>query len=230
MKLKLKVNIASDSNDVKKFNGTAIIIDFFRFSSTIISLLTYKRKIKIFADEKKAVDFYKMNPDYDFFSEREIDIKKYDNSPYLALKKDIKNNVIVLTNSGSKAVNACVSASDIVIATVSNISAVKKYLLSAENEILIIPACIFYDITNCEDFIAARYISDYLVSDSEIDIKHLKNEIEKTGRMNILRRERKTADMDLDIIFSLNRFDVVPRAIIKKDYAEVVDVNSENAD
>ncbi|MBP7795558.1 MAG: 2-phosphosulfolactate phosphatase [Elusimicrobiales bacterium] len=219
----LNIDIAKNQYDVKNFKGIAIVIDFFRFSSTVVALLQRGKRIKVFSDEKIALDFYKANNNYDFFSERKIDIKKYDNSPYLAMTEDIKNDVIVLTNSGSKAVNACINASVIIIATLSNIESVKRYLSSKTDDVLIVPAYIFYDITNSEDQIVAKHIADYLLSDSKIDMNALKNEIEKTGRIDFLRRERDTADKDLEIIFSLNKFKVVPIANIRGSYADVRD-------
>lgn len=219
----LNIAIAKNQYDVKNFKGIAIVIDFFRFSSTVVALLSRGRKIKVFSDEKIALDFYKANNNYDFFSERKIDIKKYDNSPYLAMTENIKDDVIVLTNSGSKAVNACLNASTIIIATLSNIESVKKYISSKSDDILIVPAYLFYDITNSEDPIVATYVADYLLSDAKIDLNALINEIKKTGRIDFLRRERITADKDLEIIFSLNRFNVVPVAKIRGSYAEVID-------
>jgi|YNPMSStandDraft_2_1061718.scaffolds.fasta_scaffold00372_7 phosphosulfolactate phosphohydrolase-like enzyme len=217
------IRIAKDLKDVLSFNGICVIVDFFRFSTTVIALVWRNKYVRVYSDEKKFIDFLKNN-NFDVFSEKDFPIKKFDNSPYLALYENIKDNVIVITNSGSKAVLGAKN-SEIIIGSLCNISSVKNYLDKKDKEIMIVPACIFFNPLHIEDFLISEFMKDFFEG-KNLNLSPIKNEIDRKGRIDELKKLRKTAQEDLEIIFSIDKFDIVPLAFIKGDFAEVYDEKS----
>ena len=217
------IRIAKDLKDVLSFNGICVIVDFFRFSTTVIALVWRNKYVRVYSDEKKFIDFLKNN-NFDVFSEKDFPIKKFDNSPYLALYENIKDNVIVITNSGSKAVLGAKN-SEIIIGSLCNISSVKNYLDKKDKEIMIVPAYIFFNPLHIEDFLISEFMKDFFEG-KNLNLSPIKNEIDRKGRIDELKKLRKTAQEDLEIIFSIDKFDIVPLAFIKGDFAEVYDEKS----
>ncbi|MCX7641289.1 MAG: 2-phosphosulfolactate phosphatase [Elusimicrobiales bacterium] len=216
------IGIAQKVEDVYLFRDTCVIIDFFRFSTTIAALVWRNKNILVFSDEGKILG---LSDKYTVFSEKILDINKFDNSPYLAYTQDFNNDVIVLTESGSKAIMACKNAQSVIIASFSNIDCVKQYLKN-KSEILIIPACIFFNKDHKEDFIFSRYFLSYLNNEIDLDVNSVYNEIYSIGRIDELIKQRKTALEDIKLIFSPNIFGVIPIAKILNDFAEVRDEKS----
>ncbi|HOL62623.1 MAG TPA: 2-phosphosulfolactate phosphatase, partial [Elusimicrobiales bacterium] len=175
----------------------------------------------IYSDEEKALRFWEKNGDYDIFSEKDLKIEKFDNSPHLALTEETKDNLIVLTNSGSKAVMASAKAEKIIIASLCNISALKKYLIKSSEDVMVVPACIFFDQKHVEDFLVSRFIKDYIITGLG-DVDELIKKIDEAGRIKELKKLRKTADKDIEIIFSIDKFKTLPIAKLKGDFAEVM--------
>ncbi len=217
----MNITIAKNKEEVFEFKKIAVVVDFFRFSTTVNALLSRKKNILIYSDEEKALRFWEKNGDYDIFSEKDLKIEKFDNSPHLALTEKTKDNLIVLTNSGSKAVMASAKAEKIIIASLCNISALKKYLIKSSEDVMIVPACIFFDQKHVEDFFASRFIKDYLITGLG-DVDDLIKKIDEAGRIKELKKLRKTADKDIEIIFSIDKFKTLPIARLKGDFAEVM--------
>lgn len=217
----LNIKIADNPETAKNFTGVNVIVDFFRFSTTVSVLVNRGVDVKIFSDEKLAVSYYIKNNDYDFFSEKDINnVNRYDNSPYLASISNSEKAVIV-TNSGSKAVMASENACKIIIASLCNINAVKKYIKNCNKDVLLVPACVFFDTSHVEDFIACKYYSEYFLDKADnIDAEELKNEISKTGRIKELIQKREIAEKDLEIIFSRDIFSIYPSVIIEGVYGK----------
>lgn len=212
------MKLAEKIEDVLDFKGVCVVIDFFRFSTTVSALLSRQKNIVVCSEVKKAYEFYQNG--YSIFSEKELELSRFDNSPYLAYTSNFGVNVCVITESGSKAVMACKNACDIVIASLSNASAVKRYIYG-KSDVLIIPACIFFNRSHIEDFIFSKYLKDYINDKKDLDVNDVYNNIFNTGRINELIKQRKTAFEDLKIIFSKDIFDIIPRAKISCDFAEV---------
>jgi len=218
------ITIAKDVKDVLSFNGICVIVDFFRFSTTVTALVWRNKYVRVYSDEKKVIDFLKNNNNFDVFSEKDLSIRKFDNSPYLALYENIKDNVIIITNSGSKAVLGAKN-SEIIIGSLCNISSVKNHLYKKDKEIMIVPACIFFNPLHIEDFLISEFMRDFF-EEKNPNLSPIKNEIDRKGRIDELKKLRKTAQKDLEIIFSIDKFDIVPLAFIKGDFAEVYDEKS----
>jgi len=179
-----KVRIAFDKEEVFNFTSTAIVIDLFRFSCTIACLIkSGKKDIKVFKSKEEAILFYRNNPESEFFSEINIeDIEKFDNSPFQALNESHPlKPAIVVTNSGSRAVMACSRAKEILIAGFHNLPQLLSYLSQREDDILIVPACIFYNRNHVEDFIAAEAFHKSIIENS-VD-REIIFDIHKTGRI-----------------------------------------------
>lgn len=217
----MNITIAKNKEEVFDFEKIVAVVDFFRFSTTVNALLSRKKNILIYSEEEKALRFWEKNRDYDIFSEKDLKIKKFDNSPYLAMTKETKDNLIVLTNSGSKAVMASAKAEKIIITSLCNISAFKKYLIKSNKDVMIVPACIFFDQKHVEDFFASLFIKDYIITGLG-NGDDLMKKIDEAGRIKELKKLRKTADKDIEIIFSIDKFKTLPIAKLKGDFAEVI--------
>ncbi len=217
------IRIAFDKDEVYDFSGTAIVIDLFRFSCTLACLVKRgKKEIKIFSDRENAVLYHRNNPGGEFFSEMDIsEIEKFDNSPYLALEKSNPDSpAVIVTNSGSKAVMACRKAGEIYIAGFHNLPVLLEKLKNSSENILIVPACIFYNREHKEDFIAAQaFYKSFMdgVCDREIIF-----DIHSTGRiLELMNFRPQTAKKDLEIIMNIGNLNVLPKAQIKGVYAAV---------
>lgn len=217
--------IAKNKEDVYGFRETVLIVDFFRFSTTLNALLFRKKKIFIYDDENKVIEFVKKNSDYDVFSEKDLDIKKFDNSPFLALNREVKDKVIVITNSGSKATLSAKNAREIIIGSICNITAVKKHIENSKKDVLIVPAALFFNTSHIEDFMVCEFLRDYITVNNG-DVKTLRRKIERTGRIEELKTLRKTWKEDVDIIFSQDIFKTLPFVKLRGDYGEVYDESS----
>lgn len=222
-----EILIAKEKEDVYNFGGLSVVVDFFRFSTTINALLTRNKKIRVYSDEKEVIDFINKNKNWDLFSEKNLNIARFDNSPHLALKMALKDNIIVVTNSGSKALLACRKSSKIIIGSLCNISSIKKSLLNFEKEVILIPACIFFNKNHVEDFFACEFIKDY-IEGKNMDLKKLRERVEKAKRIDELLKLRATAREDIEIIFSIDKFNTLPVSRIYGDFAEVVNEKSDN--
>ncbi len=223
----MNIKVAESIKEVESFGGVGIVVDFFRFSTTINSLISRNCKVFVFADEKKAIDFYNKNKNYSFFSEKDLEVEKFDNSPYLALTENISSDIIVVTNSGSKAVMAFKNAYKVLISSLCNITRTKEFIKKIQKDILIVPACIFFNKAHVEDFYVSRFMKNFF-EDKDFNIEKLKEKIVIAGRIDELKKFRKTADKDLEIIFSVDLFSSLPGARINRDFAEVFDEKSNN--
>ncbi|MEF3280614.1 MAG: 2-phosphosulfolactate phosphatase [Elusimicrobiota bacterium] len=223
----MEIKIAKKNEEVESFKDIIIVVDFFRFSTTINALVSKRKKIFVFADENKAIDFYNQNKKFSFFSEKDLNIRKFDNSPYLSLSEKINSNVIVVTNSGSKAVLASKNAYKIIISSLCNITKTKEFILKNNRKVLIVPACIFFNRDHVEDFYASEFLKNFF-ENKKTDLKELKEKIINAKRIEELKKLRKTAEEDIKIIFSVDLFNTLPVAKILGDFAEVFDEKSDN--
>ncbi|MEW5952107.1 MAG: 2-phosphosulfolactate phosphatase [Elusimicrobiota bacterium] len=221
-----KIRIAFEQKEVFDFDYAAVVIDLFRFSCTLACLLEKgKKEVKIFSDKEYAVLYHRNNPGGEFFSEIDIDnIEKFDNSPYLALNKsDPSKPAVIVTNSGSKAVMACRKAEEIFVAGFHNLPFLMEKLKNYQKDILIVPACIFYNRNHSEDFIAAEAFYNSLskgVCDKESIFK-----IHNTPRiLELMNFRPSTAKSDLEIIMNMGNIKALPKAKIKGNYAEVENI------
>lgn len=218
-----KVRIAFDKEEVFDFSYIAIVIDLFRFSSTIACLIkSGKKDIKVFASKEEALLYYRNNPAAEFFSEIDIEnIQKFDNSPFQALNESHPlKPAIVVTNSGSKAVMACRRAKEVLIAGFHNLPQTLSYLNQSKEDILIVPACIFYNRNHVEDFIAAEAFHKSIIENS-VD-EEMIFDIHKSGRiLELMNLRPKTAKKDLEIIMNIGNLNVLPYALINSTNAVV---------
>lgn len=212
--------LAKDIEEVIEFDGINVIVDFFRFSTTVAALCSRFKKIKVFDDEMKLFSFLTFNY-MSVFSEKSLSIEKIDNSPYLAYTTDYSDEVAIITQSGSKAVMASKNAKEVVILSLTNLDSVKNYLKTKREDMLLVPACIFFNKAHVEDIIFCEYFLRYFNDNTYFDETELYNEILKTSRIDELLSLRETAKEDLKIIFSRDIFELVPIAKIHFEFAEV---------
>lgn len=215
---KTKIRIAFNKEEVLRNSGVNVIIDLFRFSATVACLLERKKDIRIFSNTELAVYTFKNLKNSELYSEIDLSVDKFDNSPYMARNcSDPSKTAIIVTNSGSKAVMNSISAKEILIAGFHNMPYVIDYLKDKEN-ILFVPACLFFDRTHREDFVACEVFYHYLLEGFNRE-KYM--EIHKCGRiMDLLNFRPKTAKEDLEIILKIGGIKIIPKAVILGTYAK----------
>jgi phosphosulfolactate phosphohydrolase-like enzyme len=201
-------------------------------SDQLFSLIPYFRAQKIdLVGTKQANYAFRMIWQYDVDTVvldadiKDLSVKKFDNSPYLAKTENIKDNIIVITSSGSKAVIAAKNAEKIIIGSLCNITSVRRYVKELNRDVMIVPACIFFNKKHIEDFIVSEFIRDY-IDGIKRSVEDIRKDIENAGRIDELRILRKTADRDIDLIFSIDIYDTIPVAYIKEYFAEVINEKS----
>lgn len=217
-----KPRIAFEKDEVFNNDGVNVILDIFRFSCTIACLIEKKKEVKVFSNPELAVATYKNEKNCEIYSEIDLGIPdKFDNSPYIARNSSENKKVIVVTNSGSKAVMNSMKAKEILIAGFHNLPYVVEYLKGKEN-ILFVPACIFFNRNHIEDFIAAEIFYEALMDKFD---KNKIMDIHKTGRvLELMEFCPQTAKEDLEIILNVGGIKVIPSAKICGVYAEVKDI------
>jgi len=225
------------------------VVDLFRFSCTVACLLeSGKKNIEIFSNPDLAAARYRTLKNAELFSEMALPVSgQFDNSPYKVMTaSDPAKTAVVVTCSGAKAVMNSVNAGEIVIGGFHNLNYVVEYLKKREEEILLVPACVFYDRKHVEDFIACEAFYSVLTQPPErlpgAGIKLLPRfagcsggwvtgwgkpedfmlKIHDTPRiLELMGVKPETAKDDLELIMKIGNIGAVPRAVIRGVYASV---------
>ena len=219
-----RIKIARDRKEAENFAGINVVIDLFRFSATVACLLEIgKKEIKIFSEPQAALKEFKTSDNCEFFSEMELDIDKFDNSPYKVLTRSSSTkSAIVITNSGARAVMSSKFAKEILISGFHNMKYVRDYLKNKSQKILIVPACLFYNNEHIEDIIASEAFLNLFLKNENSE-KYI-DKIKTTNRVDELISFRPlTAVKDMEIIFKSD-IKKIPLAEIMGNFAKVENI------
>jgi len=217
-----KIKIAFDKEEVLRNTGINVIIDLFRFSATIACLLEKKTDIRVFSNPELAIYTFRNLKNSELYSEIDLPVNKFDNSPYIARNySDSSKTAIVVTNSGSKALMNSISAKEILIGGFHNMPYIIEYLKGKE-DILFVPACLFFDRNHIEDFIACEVFYYYLLEGFNRE-KYM--EIHKCGRIiDLMNFKPQTAKDDLKIILDIGGIKNIPSTTICGVYAKIENI------
>lgn len=210
------VKIALDRAEARIWRGRGIVIDLFRFSNTICALLeSGRRDVKVYASPAMALAALRFSADTDVFSEIDLGVEHYDNSPYTALHgSDPARRAISVTNSGSPAAASLLLASEILVACFANFPAVAAYCLADPKPTLIVPACLFYDAGHVEDMICARALTEEL--EGRDAFPAALEEIHASGRvLDFITGRPETGRRDMEMILKKGTMRTVPRINFK---------------
>jgi phosphosulfolactate phosphohydrolase-like enzyme len=211
-----KVRIALDRDDARTWRGRGIVIDLFRFSNTICALVeSGRRDIRVYATPERAVPAARLEKNADLFSEIDLGVKQYDNSPYTALYgSDPARVAVSVTNSGSPAAASLLLAEEVLVACFANFPAVAAYCRANPKPALIVPACLFYDARHVEDMICARALEAELEGRDEFPAAL--QEIHASGRvMDFMAFRPDTGKRDMELVLKKGWMKAVPRIKFK---------------
>lgn len=139
-----RISVTSNYQNFTGCPDVAVVIDVFRASNTVLSILSRGARYIIpeLADtEEDAIALKAKYPDHVLFGEHngiKFQAADYDNSPSAANKVELDGRKVVLaTTMGTKAIRRASSAGEIIIASFGNLSTVAHYLTSKNNICLI---------------------------------------------------------------------------------------------
>lgn len=211
-----EVRIALDRSEPLSWRGRGIVIDLFRFSNTICALVeSGRRDVRVYAEPSLALNARRQIKDSDLFSEMDLCVEHYDNSPYTALHdSDPSRTALSVTNSGSPAAASLILAEETLVACFANFAALSAYCLKHPKPTLIVPACLFYDARHVEDMICARALVDELDGRDSFDAAL--GEIHTSGRvLDFMAFRPETGRRDMELVLRKSWMKAVPRIKFK---------------
>lgn len=210
------IRIALARSEAVTWRGRGIVIDLFRFSNTICALLeSGRRDIRVYPSPAMALSAARREKGSDIFSEIDLGVEHYDNSPYTALyDTDPSRPAISVTNSGSPAAGSLLLASEILVGCFANFPALAAYCRATPRPTLIVPACLFYDVSHVEDMICARALHSEL--EGRDDFSAALGEIHESGRvMDFMAYRPETGRRDMELVMKKGWTGKVPRIKFK---------------
>ncbi len=211
-----EVRIALSRSEAETWRGRGIVIDLFRFSNTVCALLeSGRRDVRVYPTPSLALSALRQEKAADIFSEIDLGVKQYDNSPYTALHgSDPARAALSVTNSGSPAAASLLLAEEILVACFANFPAVAAYCRANPKPTLIVPACLFYDARHVEDMICARALVDEL--EGKDSFPAALEEIHSSGRvMAFMAFRPETGKRDMELVLKKGWMKAVPRIRFK---------------
>ncbi len=210
----MKILIKNCLSGAKEAEGTAVIIDIFRASNTIIACLAQGASYIIpVGDLEEAYQLKRENPGYLLFGERKgLPPKGFDfnNSPAQAAQMKLSEKSIILTTSaGSQGIVHASSADEIVIGSFANVNALISYLQEKNpDKISLIPIGTEATREAVEDEMCAWYIKARLQG-KKLNWEKLKAEIlSGEGASRLIRLNQKD---DLEFCLQLDTYNIVPK-------------------
>jgi len=210
------VRIALSPAEARTWRGRGIVIDLFRFSNTIAALLeSGRRDVRVYPTPSLALSARRQLPGSDLFSEIDLGVEQYDNSPYTALYgSDPSRTALSVTNSGSPSGAPLLRASGILVACFANFPAVAAYCRANPAPALIVPACLFYDMKHVEDMICARALVEEL--EGRDAFPAALEEIHASGRvLDFMAFRPETGKRDMELVLKKGHLKAVPRIKFK---------------
>ena len=204
--------IALDRSEAVTWRGRGIVIDLFRFSNTVCALLeSGRRDVRVYPDPAAALAARRQAAGSDIFSEINLGVEQFDNSPYTALHgSDPARPAISVTNSGSPAAASLLLASEILVGCFANFPALAAYCRAAPAPTLIVPACLFYDARHVEDMICARALLEEL--EGRDAFPAALEEIHASGRvLDFMAFRPETGKRDMELVLRKGWMKAVPR-------------------
>jgi len=211
-----KVSIALDAAQARTWRGRGIVIDLFRFSNTICALVeSGRRDVRVYPTPALALSARRLLKDADLFSEINLGVEQYDNSPYTALYgSDPARTALSVTNSGSPAAASLLLAEEVLVACFANFPALAAYCRKDPKPTLIVPACLFYDMKHVEDMICARALVGEL--EGRDAFPEALGEIHSSGRvLDFMAFRPETGKRDMELVLKKGWMKSVPRIKFK---------------
>lgn len=207
----MNVLIAKNREECAGWTDVAVVVDVLRASSTVAALVQRsKKKVVLTDDPTKALVYKKAHPEYEIFSELAFPkgVEVTDNSPYLASKTSSSKPALVVTAAGTPALLSLKNASRVFMGGFCNFLPLIKLLQVQKKDVLLVPAALFGNQEDSEDFLCVEAIKDYLQGFDTVYEKA--EEFKVTLRRHEFLHGPKTADKDVQIAFEINSIPFVP--------------------
>ena len=207
-----EVKIALDASEARIWRGRGIVIDLFRFSNTICALVeSGRRDVRVYPVPALALAARAREKAADLFSEIDLGVEQFDNSPYTALHgSDPSRAALSVTNSGSPAAASLLLADEILVGCFANFPALAAYCRETPKPTLIVPACLFYDVRHVEDMICARALESELAGRDAFPAAL--EEIHASGRvLDFMTFRPETGKRDMELVLRKGYMKAVPR-------------------
>ena len=209
----MQISIKSCLSGARSAEGTAVVIDVFRGSNTIISCLMQGAEcIYPVAGVDEALKIKASHPDYLLFGERKSHPPTgfdYDNSPAEAsgLKLD-KRKIIHTTSACTKGILGAGKSAEILVGSFANAGAIINYLRKANpKKVSLVAIGLDAKKPAAEDELCASYIKENLEGKTT-DFKKIKDRILKSRGSGRLRKLNQ--DDDLEFCLKLDISNIVP--------------------
>jgi 2-phosphosulfolactate phosphatase len=219
----LNAEIINSFDRLEELTGMVVILDVFRASNTIISLMaTGVRELVLLADLEEARRLRDMRSGWVLLGERRgITPPDFDggNSPVEAATGAFAcKRVILTTSAGTQAVGRLGSAKEVMFASFANAAAVVALLKRrAAQKIHFLPMGLEAASPALEDELAAQYLAESLAGDPP-DFASIKSRL-----LNCEGAERlRSLDQHADLVFctTLDSHRLIPR-VINDDFPKV---------
>lgn len=207
----------------------AVVVDVLRCSTTLCALLACgKKDVRVYSDKTAAVAARLARPETEFFSELEYpeNFKKFDNSPWQALHSDPAKPAISITGAGTQAMLGCTRAKRILAGCFANLPYIAPYLRSLKEEILIVPACLFFHY-HIEDVVCAHAIADAVAGENTAE--QAIERLLKNGRAEEFLEARKaTGKKDVALALKVGTLKAIPEIKLRAQYGQVTNAIPES--
>lgn len=219
----MNIKIHSLVDGSKNATGIVVIIDVLRACTTIPVLLKQGITEIIPVKSLEDAESYK-DKDFVLIGEGEHgsvhDIFDYNNSPSEVLNKDFSGkNAVLRSNNATQAIHFAEHASDVVLASFLNISAIVGYIKGHHlDEVTIVPLGRLGN-KGIEDELCAEVIQCELEGKS-YDFDSMRQEIRECETA-VLVRETLQRPEDVEIALQLNSYNIVPR-VFNEDNTKVI--------
>lgn len=174
----MKVDIVISADDIRpgKVEGkSALVIDMLRATSVITTAVMKgcKRVIPVLTVER-ALELAQSNREEFILGgeRRALKIEGFDcsNSPLEYTEDKVRDKTLIIsTTNGTRAINGCKEAKDILIGCMLNGKAAAKHLAALKNDIVIVNAGTYGEFS-MDDFICSGYIINCLSEICEIEM------------------------------------------------------------
>ena len=230
MNIKKNIQVCYSTDQFVKYNdkkSTVVVVDLLRATSVISTAFEFGIKDIIPVRTLKETLEYKNYKNYILAAERNtliVEGFKYGNSPYHYMNKKISGKTLVLTTTnGTQAIHKA-KLHKVITASFINISAVTKYLIKDQNDIIILCSG-WKGFFNLEDTLFAGALANELLKHkfftancdslkAAIDLYSIaKNDLFKYLNSSCYRKRNNSKQLLKDTKFCLNptfKSDIVP--------------------
>ena len=161
----MNVIIANTATECSAWEGTAVVVDVLRGTTTVCALAKAgKKDILLFNDTQSLQAFAGKQAGLTIFSDQDVLLSHVDNSPYLALKEGGSRPAAVLSQGASAAVFSLKKAKKILLGGFCNFDDLARSLSHETGDVLLVPASLFDTPEDVEDILCVEAIKDFMQS------------------------------------------------------------------